>query len=45
MEYDRGDSFPFNFKPNEIPFGSENLKENCHHDRIPFNLKGNRNLV
>ena len=21
--YDRGDSFPFNFEPNGIPFGSE----------------------
>ena len=21
MEYDRGDSFPFDFEPNEIPFG------------------------
>ena len=23
MEYDRGDSFPFDFKPNGIPFGSK----------------------
>ena len=23
MEYDRGDSFPFNFEPNAIPFGSK----------------------
>ena len=23
MEYDRGDSFPFNFEPNGIPFGSK----------------------
>ena len=23
LEYDRGDSFPFNFEPNEIPFGSK----------------------
>ena len=45
MGYDRGDSFPFEFEPNEFPFGSENRKENCHHDRIPFNLKGNRNIV
>ena len=22
-----------------LPFGSENRKENCHHDHIPFNLK------
>ena len=43
--YDRGDSFPFDFKPNGIPFGSENRKENCHHDHIPFNLKGNGMLI
>ena len=36
-----GDSFPFDFEPNGIPFGSENRKENCHHDHIPFNFKGN----
>ena len=23
MEYDRGKSFPFDFEPNEIPFGSK----------------------
>ena len=23
----------------------QNRKENCHHDHIPFNLKGNRNIV
>ena len=23
MEYDRGDSFPFDFEPNGIPFGSK----------------------
>ena len=45
MRSDRGDSFPFDFKPNGIPFGSENLKENCHHDHIPFNWKGNGMLV
>ena len=33
MGYDRGDSFPFDFEPNAIPFGSENGKENCHHDQ------------
>ena len=22
MEYDRGDSFPYDFRPNRIPFGS-----------------------
>ena len=30
---------------NWIPFGSENRKENCHHDHIPFNVKGNGNIV
>ena len=44
MGYDRGDSLD-NFEPNENPFGSENLKENCHHDHIPFNVKGNVNIV
>ena len=41
MGYDHGDSFPFDFQPNGIQFGS-NREENCHHDHIPFNLKGNR---
>ena len=45
MGYDRGDCFPFDFEPNGIPFGSENLKENCHHDHIPFNMKRNENIV
>ena len=45
MGYDRGDSFPFDFEPNEIPFGSENRKENCHHEIIPFNVKRNGNIV
>ena len=40
MGYDRGDSFPFDFEPNGIPFGS-NRKEYCHNDQIPFNVKGN----
>ena len=44
MGYDRGDSFPFDFEPNGIPFGS-NRKQNCHHDHIPFSVKGNRNIV
>ena len=38
MGYDHGDSFPFDFEPNRIPFGS-NRKEICHHDHIPFNVK------
>ena len=46
MGYDRGHSFHFNFEPNGIPFGSENLMENCQHDHIPpFNVKGNGNIV
>ena len=45
MGYDRGDSFLFDFEPNGIPFGSENRKENCHHDYIPFNVKGIGNIV
>ena len=79
MGYDRGDSFPFDFEPNGIQFGSifdfifNNLiyqfnfifniwfniyilnqmefnlvqyrKGNCHHDHIPFNVKGNGNIV
>ena len=43
--YDRDDSFPFDFEPNGIPFGSENRNENCHHDHIPFNVKENGNIV
>ena len=42
---DHGDSFPFDFELNGNPFGSENRKENCHHDHIPFNLKGNGIIV
>ena len=45
MGYDRGDSFPFDFEPNGIPFGSQNRKENCHQDDIPFNVKENGNIV
>ena len=45
MGYDCRDSFPFDFEPNGIPFVPENLKENCHNDKIPFNLKGNGILV
>ena len=39
MVYDRGDSFPFDFVTNGIQFGSENRKENYHHDHIPFNFE------
>ena len=45
MGCDRGDSFPFHYEPNGIPFGSENRKENCRHDHIPFNVKGIGNIV
>ena len=45
MGYDCGDSFPVDFEPNGIPFGSENRQENCHHDHIPFNVKGKGNIV
>ena len=43
MGYDRGDSFPFVFEPNEITF--QIRKENCHHDHIPFNLLAKGNIV
>ena len=43
MEYDRSDSFPFEYEPNYILFGSKR-KKNCPHDHIPFNLEGNGNL-
>ena len=45
MGYDRDDSFPYDFEPNRISFGSESRKENCHHDHIPFNMKENGNIV
>ena len=45
MGYDRGDNFPFNFL-NPIEFHLvQNRKENCHHDHIPFTVKGNGNTV
>ena len=45
MGYDRGDSFPFDFL-NQMEFHLvQNRKENCHYDRIPFNVKGNGNIV
>ena len=43
--HDRGDSFPFDFEPNGIPFGSENRMKNCHHDHVQFNMKGKGNIV
>ena len=44
MGYDRGDSFIFNFKPNGIHL-VQNRKENCHHNYIPFIVKGNGKIV
>ena len=44
MGYDRGDSFPFDFEQMEFHL-VQNRKENCHHDHIPFNVKGNGNIV
>ena len=49
MGYDRGDSFPFDFEQNGIPFGSkfqmkfhlvQKCKENGHHNHILFYFKG-----
>ena len=45
MGYNLGGSFPFDFEPYGIPFGSENRKEKCHHDHIPFTVKGNGIIV
>ena len=42
MEYDRGESFLFDFEPNGIPFGSENRKENCHPPIISHSIKKER---
>ena len=44
MGYDRGDSFPSIL--NQMKFYLvQNRKENCHHDHIPFNVKGKGNIV
>ena len=45
MGYDRGDSFPFDFLDQMEFHLVQNRKEICHHDHIPFNVKGNRNVV
>ena len=42
MGYDRGDSFPLNQMEFHLV---QNRKENCHHDYIPFNVKGTGSLV
>ena len=46
MGYDRGDSYPFDFL-NQMGFHLvQNRNENCcHYDHIPFNPKGNGNIV
>ena len=44
MGYDPGDSFPFDLNQMEIHL-VQNRKENCHYDHIPFNEKGNGNIV
>ena len=44
MGYDRGDSFPFDLNQMEFHL-VQNRNENCHHDHIPFNVKGKGNIV
>jgi len=44
MGYDLGNRFPFNLNQMEFHL-VQNLKENCHHDHIPFNVKGKGNIV
>ena len=48
MGYERGDSFPFDFEP-KIETKKfhlvQNRKEDYHHNHIPFDLKGNGNIV
>ena len=39
MEYDRGDSFPFDLEPNEIPFGSENQKRKLSPRSYPIKVE------
>ena len=43
--YDRGDSFPFEFFKQMDFHLVQNRKENLRHDHIPFNVKGNMNIV
>ena len=40
----RRGNFPFDFEPMEFHL-VQNRKENCYHDHIPFNVKGNVMLV
>ena len=45
MGCDRGDSFPFDFL-NQIKFHLvQNRNQSCHHDHIPFNVKGIGSIV
>ena len=43
MEYDRGKSFPFDFEPNEIPFGPK-LKYKLLRRSYTVQSKGKKNL-
>ena len=45
MGYYRDDSFPFDFLNQMEIHLVQNRKENCHHDHILFNLKGNGNII
>ena len=45
MGYDHGDSFPLDFLNQKDFHLVQNRKENCHHDHIPFNVKGKGNKV
>ena len=38
MQIEYIDSFPSDFDENGYPFGSENRKENCHHDNFSWKL-------
>ena len=39
MEYDRDDSFPFNFEPNGIPFGSKSKEKSLTNHESFCNTK------
>ena len=47
MGYDRGDSFPFDFESNGIPFGlkSKGKLSPWSIDHIPFNFKVKGNII
>ena len=46
MGYDRGDSFPFDFEPNGIPFGSKSKgKLSPRSDPIQFERKWNTSFL